>query len=62
MPSLQTWLQALDPSDLNFESDVIALRNHHYPVGGLAKDPTNGRKGVDEMVAAIKTWYPTVQA
>lgn len=59
MPSLQTWLQAIDPSDLNFESDVIALRNHHYPVGGLAQDPTNGRQGVNEMITAIQTWYPT---
>lgn len=59
MPSLQTWLQAIDPADLNFESDVIALRNHHYPVGGLEQDPTKGREGMDEMVEAITTWYPT---
>lgn len=61
MPSLQTWLQAIDTSDLNLESDVIALRNHHYPVGGLEQDPTSGRRGVEEMITAIENWYPKPQ-
>ncbi|KAH7130593.1 glycoside hydrolase superfamily [Dendryphion nanum] len=58
MPSLQTWLQAVDPAELNLESEVVALRNHHYPVGGLAQDPTKGRKGINEMVTAVNNWYP----
>lgn len=33
MPSLQTWRQAVSPSDLHFNSTTIQLRNHHYPPG-----------------------------
>ncbi|KAF2018760.1 glycoside hydrolase family 2 protein [Aaosphaeria arxii CBS 175.79] len=58
MPSVQTWQQAVDSTDIFFESETIALRNHHYPVGGPKKDPTNGRKGIQEMAQAIKNWYP----
>ncbi|KAK5007149.1 hypothetical protein LTR39_005480, partial [Cryomyces antarcticus] len=33
MPSLQIWQQAIDPSDIYFNSSVIELRNQHYPPG-----------------------------
>ncbi|KAF2472087.1 putative beta-mannosidase [Lindgomyces ingoldianus] len=59
MPSLQTWQQAVDPSDLHFNSSVITLRNHHYPSGGLnTSNYVNGSKGMGEMTIAAQRWYP----
>lgn len=59
MPSLQTWQQAVDPSDLHFNSSVITLRNHHYPAGGLFTDNyANASKGMAEMTIAVERWYP----
>lgn len=59
MPSLQTWQQAVDPSDLYFNSSVITLRNHHYPAGGLfTNNFANASKGMGEMTVAVQRWYP----
>ncbi|KAF2120889.1 putative beta-mannosidase [Lophiotrema nucula] len=59
MPSLQSWRQAVDPSDLYFNSSVITLRNHHYPAGGLFTDNyANASKGMGEMTIAAQRWYP----
>ena len=60
MPSLQTWQQALPPSELNFNSTTIQLRNHHYPPGGLnISNYPNTTKGMGEMTIAAQRWYPT---
>ncbi|KAF2267100.1 putative beta-mannosidase [Lojkania enalia] len=60
MPSLQSWQQAVDSSDLHFNSSVITLRNHHYPAGGLFTDNyVNASKGMGEMTIAAQRWYPT---
>jgi beta-mannosidase len=59
MPSLQTWQQAVDPSDLYFNSSVITLRNHHYPAGGtFTNNYANASKGMAEMTIAAQRWYP----
>jgi beta-mannosidase len=60
MPSLQSWEQAIAPSDLYFNSSVIQLRNHHYPSGGLnTTNYDNSTKGMAEMTIAAQRWYPT---
>jgi len=60
MPSLQTWQQALAPSDLHFNSTPIILRNHHYPPGGPSTtNYINSSKGMAEMTLAAQTYYPT---
>jgi beta-mannosidase len=59
MPSTQSWLQAIDPSDLDLNSMVVRLRNHHYPPGGL--DTSNFAatdRGMEEMIGAAKLYYP----
>jgi beta-mannosidase len=59
MPSLQSWSQAVSPSDLSFDSSVVILRNHHYPAGGLnTTNYVNATKGMDEMTTAAARWYP----
>ncbi|OCL07281.1 glycoside hydrolase family 2 protein [Glonium stellatum] len=59
MPSLQSWRQAVAPSDLYFNSSVIQLRNHHYPPGGLnTTNFANTIKGMAEMTLAAQRWYP----
>jgi beta-mannosidase len=59
MPSLQTWQQAVDESELYFNSSTITLRNHHYPAGGLfTENYANASKGMGEMTIAAQRWYP----
>lgn len=59
MPSLQTWQQAVPPSELYFNSSMIQLRNHHYPPGGLnISNFENTTKGMAEMTIAAQRWYP----
>ena len=59
MPSLQSWQQAVAPSDLHFNSSVIQLRNHHYPPGGLnTTNFPNTTKVMGEMTLAAQRWYP----
>jgi len=59
MPSLQTWQQAVEPSDLYFNSSTTVLRNHHYVQGG--PNTTNlapGLEGMAEMTLAAERYYP----
>ena len=59
MPSLQSWQQAVPPSELYFNSTTIQLRNHHYPSGGLnTSNFANSTKGMGEMTVAAQRWYP----
>ncbi|KAH1395714.1 hypothetical protein KXW65_009110 [Aspergillus fumigatus] len=59
MPSLQTWQQAVDPEDLQFNSSVVVLRNHHYTAGGLFTDNfKNSSKGMGEMTMGVEAYYP----
>jgi beta-mannosidase len=59
MPSLQTWQQAIAPEDMYFNSSVIQLRNHHYPVQGLnISDVTNSTRGMAEMTMTVQHWLP----
>lgn len=59
MPSLQTWQQAVPPSELYFNSSTIQLRNHHYPSGNLnISNFDNTTKGMGEMTIAAQRWYP----
>jgi beta-mannosidase len=59
MPSLQTWQQALDPSDFYFNSSTIVLRNHHYPPGGLnTSNFDRATPGMVEMTLAAERYYP----
>lgn len=59
MPSLQTWQQAVSPSDLYFNSTTIELRNHHNPAGGLnISNFANSSEGMGQMTIAAETWYP----
>lgn len=61
MPSLQSWRQAVDPSDLeDFNSTAVVLRNRHYPPGGWSTDNFhNASIGMKEMTMAVETYYPT---
>ncbi|PHH70346.1 hypothetical protein CDD80_6071 [Ophiocordyceps camponoti-rufipedis] len=59
MPSLATWRDALDEDQLRFNSTAVVLRNHHYPVQGLAPNPTNSSRGMGEMTMAVEHFYPT---
>jgi beta-mannosidase len=59
MPSTQSWLQAIDHTDLDLSSTTVRLRNHHYPPGGL--DTSNfaaADRGMEEMTGAAKFYYP----
>jgi beta-mannosidase len=59
MPSTQSWLQAVDPADLDLNSTIVRLRNHHYPPGGL--DTANfaaADQGMEEMINAAQMFYP----
>ncbi|KAK1149194.1 hypothetical protein N8T08_006414 [Aspergillus melleus] len=59
MPSLQTWQQALDPSDLQFNSSVIMLRNHHYPPSDRnTSNFHNTSIGMGELTMAVERYYP----
>ena len=59
MPSLQTWQQAVSPSDLHFNSTTIELRNHHNPAGGLnISNFANSSEGMAQMTIAAERWYP----
>ncbi|KAL6721982.1 hypothetical protein ACLMJK_001087 [Lecanora helva] len=59
MPSLQTWQQAIPPSELYFNSTTVLLRNRHYPPGGLnITNFPNTTKGMGEMTVAAERWYP----
>ena len=59
MPSLQTWQQAVEPSDLYFNSSTIVLRNHHYPPGGTnASNFDRASPGMVEMTLAAERYYP----
>jgi beta-mannosidase len=58
MPSTQSWLQAIDPTDLDLNSTIVRLRNHHYPPGGL--DNSNfgpADMGMKEMIEAARMYY-----
>jgi beta-mannosidase len=60
MPSIQSWRQAVNESDLHFSSKVVRLRNHHYPAGGLDTDNFDATdRGMDEMTGAVQMYYPT---
>ena len=60
MPSLQTWQQAVSPSDLHFNSSTIVLRNHHYPSSSLnTSNFYNASLGMGEMTWASQLYYPT---
>ncbi|RDA86033.1 hypothetical protein CP532_4706 [Ophiocordyceps camponoti-leonardi (nom. inval.)] len=61
MPSLATWREALSdrPDQLTFNSTTIVLRNHHYPVQGLAPNPANSSRGMGEMTMAVQRYYPS---
>jgi beta-mannosidase len=58
MPSIQTWRQAVDEKDLTLQSEVVRLRNRHYPPGGLDKNFEASDNGMDEMVTAVHLYYP----
>lgn len=59
MPSLESWQQAIGPADLEFNSTVVLLRNHHNPIGGLSTtDTTNSQVGMGQMTMAIEQYYP----
>ncbi|PLB55349.1 putative beta-mannosidase [Aspergillus steynii IBT 23096] len=59
MPSLQTWKQALDPSDLHFNSSVVMLRNHHYPPSDRnTSNFRNSSIGMGELTMAVERYYP----
>lgn len=59
MPSLEGWREAIPESELRLYSKMTLLRNHHYPAGSLATDNYDApRRGTDEMVKAVKLWYP----
>lgn len=59
MPSLETWQQAVDPADLEFNSTVIVFRNHHNPMGGLSTtNKTNSLEGMGQMTMAVEQYYP----
>ncbi|PFH55869.1 hypothetical protein XA68_17481 [Ophiocordyceps unilateralis] len=59
MPSLASWKEALRPDQLSFNSTAVVLRNHHYPVQGLAPNPANSSRGMAEMTMAVEQYYPT---
>ncbi|KAJ5173277.1 hypothetical protein N7492_005870, partial [Penicillium capsulatum] len=59
MPSLETWKQALDHKDLDFDSKTVILRNHHYPPGGTTTiNYHNSRRGMRQMTEAVERYYP----
>lgn len=58
MPSIYTWRQAVDETDLQFNNTVILHHNHHYPPGGLTLNTTNSSKGMAEMTNAVEEYYP----
>lgn len=59
MPSLQTWRQAVDEKDLQFNSSTVMLRNHHYPAGGTeTHNYKNSSMGMAEMTMAVEQYYP----
>ncbi|KAL2351880.1 hypothetical protein BJ546DRAFT_1101911 [Cryomyces antarcticus] len=58
MPSLQIWQQAIDPSDIYFNSSVIELRNQHYPPGNTnTSNYYSSSKGMGEMTIAAHQFY-----
>jgi beta-mannosidase len=60
MPSLQTWRQAIEPSEFEFNSSVVMLRNHHQPPG--SRDTRNFEAsaiGMGEMTLGVQKYYPT---
>ena len=57
MPSLQSWQEAVSPSELYFNSSTIMLRNHHYPSGNLnTSNYANSSEGMGEMTIAAERW------
>ncbi|KAJ5669754.1 Beta-mannosidase A [Penicillium macrosclerotiorum] len=59
MPSLQTWQQAVNSSQLHFNSSTVMLRNHHYPPGTTSTDNyRNSSRGMGEMTTAVERYYP----
>lgn len=59
MPSLRSWQQVLDPSDLQFNSSVVMLRNHHYPPADRSMDNfRNTSIGMGEMTMGVEHYYP----
>lgn len=59
MPSLQSWRQAVSPSDLHFNTTTIQLRNHHYPPGDRnISNFVNTTKGMGDTTIAAQRWYP----
>ncbi|KAI5307546.1 hypothetical protein KEM55_008027, partial [Ascosphaera atra] len=58
MPSLQTWKTAINQSDMEFNSTIVKLRNHHYPYSGPEPNATNTDKGMGEMTMAVERYYP----
>lgn len=62
MPSLQTWQQAIEPQDLEFNSSVVMLRNHHYPPGDRSTHNFhNTSMGMGEMTLGVENYYPAPQ-
>lgn len=59
MPSIQTWRQAVDPEDLEFNSSVIMLRNHHPVAGGLSTHNFEASAiGMGQMTLGVERYYP----
>ncbi|TAQ86102.1 hypothetical protein B7494_g5570 [Chlorociboria aeruginascens] len=60
MPSLQTWEQVLDPSDLTFNSSTIIQRNHHFGQQGgtTLSNYNNSLLGMGQMTIAAESYYP----
>ena len=59
MPSVQSWRQQISEADLQFNSSVVMLRDHHPPSGGLnASNFANASIGQYQMTEAVELWYP----
>ncbi|KAI9820796.1 MAG: hypothetical protein M1827_005167 [Pycnora praestabilis] len=59
MPSVFTWEQAVDESDLYFNSTTVLLRDHHQPSGDLnTSNVFNSSIGQGQMTVAVEQWYP----
>lgn len=58
MSSLQSWQAEAPTSDLYLESPTVVYHNRH--TAGLSGTPEQqSLAGIDEMVTAVKLWYPT---
>lgn len=61
MPSIESLEQVLHQSSFqHLNSTNILQRTKHYPAGKPnSTDYTGALKGAEEMISAVKTWYPT---